>query len=260
MIKRPKVVAIFIAYNAEKTLMKFWQEFPQQYFDKCILVDDNSKDKTFAIALKLKGLKAYQNPVNLGYGGNLKKALAIALDNGADIIVDIHPDGEYKPSAIPLAINKIKNEKCLFVMGNRFTSIDKPLKSGMHVWKVLPLLALSLIDKFVLGLKIADFHQGFRVYTRNLLKKIKFEENSNNYLFSFEIIAQSVFAGIKIGEVPVETNYVGKKRGASLKNSVKYSLDTFKVLALYILAKIGIKTKIFKRPNEDFRTRVIKLL
>lgn len=260
MIKKPKIIAVFIAYNAESTLAKFWREFPKQFFDECILVDDVSKDNTFIIAQKLKGLKSYRNSVNLGYGGNLKKALAIALSHGADIIVDIHPDGEYKPSAIPLAINKIKNEKCLFVMGNRFTSIDKPLKSGMHIWKVLPLLTLSCIDRLILDLKITDFHQGFRVYTKSLLEKVNFEENSDNYLFSFEIIAQSVFAGIKIGEVPVETNYVGKKRGASLKNSVKYSLDTFKVLALYILAKIGIKTKIFKRPNEDLRTRVIKLL
>ena len=249
MNKKPKIIAIFIAYNAEKTLVEFWRELPKQYFDEFILVDDVSKDKTFEIAQKLKGLSSYQNPVNLGYGGNLKKTLAIALSHGADIMVDIHPDGEYQPSAIPLALNKIQKDGFEFVMGNRFTNVSGPLKSGMHFWKIVPLLILSFVDRLILNIKITDFHQGFRVYTRDLLEKVNFEENSNNYLFSFELIAQSALAGIKIGEVPVETNYVGEKRGASLKNSIKYSLGTFKILILFLLAKIGIKTKIFKKPK-----------
>lgn len=260
MTKKPIIIAIFIAYNAEKTLAKFWREFPKQYFDECILVDDVSKDNTFMIAQKLKGLKSYQNSINLGYGGNLKKALAIALSHGADIIVDIHPDGEYKSTAIPPALIKIQKNGFEFIMGNRFTNFTNPLKSGMHIWKMLPLLTLSYIDRLILGLKITDFHQGFRVYTRNLLKKVSFEGNSNNYLFSFELIAQSVLNGIKIGEVPVETNYVGKKRGASLINSIKYSLDTFKVLALYLLAKIGFKNKIFIKPKENLEIRITKFL
>ncbi len=249
MNKKPKIIAIFIAYNAEKTLVEFWRELPKQYFDEFILVDDVSKDKTFEIAQKLKGLSSYQNPVNLGYGGNLKKTLAIALSHGADIMVDIHPDGEYQPSAIPLALNKIQKDGFEFVMGNRFTNVSGPLKSGMHFWKIVPLLILSFVDRLILNIKITDFHQGFRVYTRDLLEKVNFEENSNNYLFSFELIAQSALAGIKIGEVPVETNYVGEKRGASLKNSINYSLGTFKILILFLLAKIGIKTKIFKKPK-----------
>lgn len=260
MTKKPKIIAVFIAYNAEKTLAKFWQELPKQYFDECILVDDASKDNTFAISQKLKGLKTYQNSVNLGYGGNLKKALAIALSHGADIIVDIHPDGEYKPTVIPLALKKIQKDGFEFIMGNRFTNVTNPLKKGMHIWKILPILVLNCIDRLILGLNITDFHQGFRVYTRDLLKKVSFEKNSNNYLFSFELIAQSVLNGIKISEIPVETNYVGKKRGASFKNSIKYSLDTFKVLALYLLAKIGLKSTIFQKPDENLDSRLAKLL
>lgn len=260
MIKKPKIIAVFIAYNAEGTLAKFWRELPKQYFDECILVDDVSKDNTFMMAQKLKGLKSYRNSVNLEYGGNLKRALAIALSHGADIIVDIHPDDEYKPSAIPLALKKIQKDKFEFVMGNRFTNITGLLKSGMHIWKVLPLLTLSCIDRLILDLKITDFHQGFRVYTKSLLEKVNFEENSDNYLFSFELIAQTALAGVKIGEVSVETNYVGAKRGATFKNSVKYSLGTFKVLALYLLAKIGLKSIIFQKPNKNLTSRLAKLL
>jgi glycosyltransferase involved in cell wall biosynthesis len=256
MKKKPKIIAVFIAYYAEKTLEQFWKEFPKQYFDECILIDDLSKDNTFKIAQKLSGLKAYQNPVNLGYGGNLKRAISLALEHGADIIVDIHPDNEYKPSAIPLALKKIRKEGCELVLGNRFTSVGTPLKSGMYLWKALPLLVLSYIDRVVLDLNISDFHQGFRTYTRKLFEKVNFEANVNNFLFSFELIAQSAFNNVRIAEVPVETSYTGEKRGATLKHSVRYSLGTFKILGLYLLAKIGIKAKIFQKPKRSLKSRI----
>ena len=145
-------------------------------------------------------------------------------------------------------------------MGNRFSKVDQPRQSGMYAWKVLPLLLLSFIDRLVLGIKITDFHQGFRVYTRKLFNDVNFETNSNNYLFSFELITQSVFNKLKLDEVPVETKYEGEKRGASLKHSLKYSIDTFKVLALYLLAKIGIKTPIFLNPQGSLKARITKLL
>lgn len=243
MKKKPKIFAIFLAYNAAKTLANFYHNFPKHLVNDIILVDDNSKDKTFKLAKKL-GITSYQNPINLGYGGNMKRALNLVLAAGADIIIDIHPDGEYSPSAISEALKKIQ-EGSQFVLGNRFTSFLKPIKNGMYIWKLIPLRLLNSLDSLVFGIRLNDFHQGFRVYTRNMLKKINFEVNSNDYLFSFEIIAQSVFRKIKISQVPVETNYAGKKRGASLKNSIKYSLGTFKILFLFILAKLGFKTKLF---------------
>lgn len=258
--KKPKTVAVLIAYKAENTLLDFWKSLPKKYFDECILVDDASSDKTYKIAKKIDGLTSYQNPVNLGYGGNLKRAIAIALDHGADIIVDIHPDGEYKPSAIPMALKKIRNENYELILGNRFSNTEKLLKSGILPWKILPLKILNFIDRIILDLKISDFHEGFRVYTRSLFEKVSFEKNSDNYLFSFELIVQSVFAKIRIGEVPVETNYTGKKRGASLGNSTKYSLDTFKVLVLFLLAKIGLTDKIFRKPEQNINTRTAKIV
>lgn len=248
MQKKSKIIAIFLAYNAAKTLTEFYQDFPKTLVDEIILVDDASKDKTYAIAKKL-GITSYQNLINLGYGGNMKKALSIALKHGGDVIIDIHPDGEYKSSAIPEALRQV-NLGAKFVLGNRFTSLNKPLKSGMYIWKLIPIWILNRIDKIVLGVKIDDLHQGFRVYTRDLLKKVNFEENSNNYLFSFELIAQAVFNNINIQQVPVETIYTGKKRGASLKNSIKYSLGTFKILLLFILAKLGFITKLFEEPSQ----------
>lgn len=244
MKKEPKVIVIFLAYNASRTLAKFYLEFPKKFVSDIILVDDASKDNTYELAKKL-GITSYKNPVNLGYGGNMKKTLAIALKEGADIIIDIHPDGEYKPSAIPEALKKIR-EGSQFVLGNRFTSLTKPIKNGMYIWKLLPLRILNSIDSLIFGVRLNDFHQGFRVYTKDMLNKINYQENSNDYLFSFELIAQAIYNKIRISQVPVETNYTGKKRGASLKNSIKYSLGTFKILLLYILARFGFKNKFFQ--------------
>lgn len=259
MEKRPKIITILLAYNASKTLKKFYKEFPKKLMDDIVLVDDASKDNTFELAKKL-GIHSYKNSVNLGYGGNMKKALNLALENGADIIIDIHPDGEYKPSAIPEALEKIR-EGSQFVLGNRFTSFIKPIKNGMYIWKLIPLRFLNSIDSLILGVRLNDFHQGFRVYTQGMLSNINFEENSNDYLFSFELITQAIYQKVNISQVPVEISYRGKKRGASLKNSIKYSLGTFKILLLFILAKLGFKIKLFLKPSENLKKiRVNKFL
>lgn len=243
MRKNKKVVAIFIAYNAAKTLEKFYHNFPKKLVNEIILVDDASYDNTYKLAKKL-GIRSYRNPVNLGYGGNMKKALNLALEDGADIIIDIHPDGEYKPSAIPNALKEMESGT-EFVLGNRFTTLDNPLKSGMYFWKWVPIRMLNYIDKIILGVNIDDFHQGFRVYSKKMLEKINYSSNSDNYLFSFELIAQAAYQNIKISQVPVKVSYTGKKRGASLKNSIKYSLGTFKILLLFVLAKTGLQIKLF---------------
>lgn len=243
MKKGLKIFAIFLAYNASKTLGKFYHDFPKNLVDEIILVDDASKDNTFSLAKRL-GIQSYQNPVNLGYGGNMKKALNLALEAGADIIIDIHPDGEYKPSAISLALKEITSG-WEFVLGNRFSNIYQPLKQGMYFWKWIPIRFLNATDKIILGVNLDDFHQGFRVYTKKMLEKINYQSNSNNYLFSFELITQAVYQRVKITQVPVEVSYTGKKRGASLKNSIKYSLGTFKVLMLFILARLGFKINLF---------------
>lgn len=247
MLDGKKVIAIFIAYNAAKTLEKFYKEFPKKLVDDIILVDDASSDATYTLAKKL-GINSYQNPINLGYGGNMKRALSLALSSGADVIIDIHPDGEYKPTAIPQALKKINNG-AEFILGNRFTTYGNPLKSGMYIWKWIPIRLLNLTDRIILNINLDDFHQGFRIYTRKMLEKINYQFNSNSYLFSFELIAQAAYHKIKYTQVPVETSYTGKKRGASLKNSIKYSLGTFKILLFYILARMGFETKLFKNPS-----------
>lgn len=244
---QPKVIAIFIAYNAERSLEEFYREFPLHAVDSCILVDDHSADRTFEISKKL-GIKSFRNEKNLGYGGNLKRAISLALDDGADIIVDVHPDGEYDPKVVPKAIEMAKSGSQL-VFGNRFNHDDHPVNHGMRVWKVLPITFLSWLARFVLKLPLSDPHQGFRIYTRSALRILNLSEYSDNYLLSFEMLAQAALKRIPMSEIPVSTRYTGKKRGASFINSVRYSLGVFMVLAQYIMSKYGLETKLSRSPN-----------
>lgn len=241
--------AIFIAYNAERTLAKFYQEFPRSLVQTMILVDDASQDGTYELAKNL-GIQAYKNPINLGYGGNMKRALRMARELGMDVIVDLHPDGEYDSSAIPAALQAVENG-CDFVLGNRFTGLCAPLRSGMLLWKMVPIVALNLLARLVLNARITDLHQGFRVYTRRMLDHIDYEGNSNGFLFSFELIAQAIFANLRIGQVPVKTRYAGKKRGASLKHSVYYSIGVLKVCMLFLAAKLGVRSGLFRNVKKS---------
>jgi len=234
-----------VAYKAVKTLEDFYRTLPTELFDSIILVDDDSGDGTFERAQAL-GIESYRNDRNLGYGGNLKRALTIALAKGADVIVDIHPDGEYKSSAIVPALKKI-DEGAKLVLGNRFYNARQPLQSGMYSWKYIPIIVMNMIAKWGLWIPCSDVHQGFRVYTRELFEAIPYEKNSNDYLFSFEIIAQARFVGLKMAEVPVDTHYSGEKRGASLRKSILYSLSVFGVLGYYYLARLGVPLRMFRK-------------
>ncbi|TSC72465.1 MAG: family 2 glycosyl transferase [Parcubacteria group bacterium Gr01-1014_38] len=244
---QPKLFAIFIAYNAEKALAEFWRVFPKELFHRVILVDDASKDRTFALAQEL-GIESYRNEVNRGYGGNLKRALNIALEQGADIIVDIHPDGEYKTSAIAPALQEIERG-AEFVLGNRFSDGHDPIKSGMFIWKVPVVMLLDALCTIVLRLPIRDYHQGFRVYARSLLEKVNYHANADDFSFSAQLLAQAAFHRCAVSQVPVEVQYTGKKRGASLKNSILYTVQTLGVLAAFLLAKLGFPSKVFRKPD-----------
>lgn len=258
MNKKLKIIAILPAYKAEETLIPFLNKFPRKLFNEIIFVDDCSPDNTYQIAKQQKGIKVYQTPHNLGYGGNIKMCLSIALDYGADVIIELHPDGEYDTDGVTPALQEIKRGSYM-VLGNRFSNFNDVKKSGWFLWKYPLSVFLTFIDNFILGININDLHQGFRVYTKKMLQNINFRATSNDYDFSFEVISQVAFNKFPISQVKVSTFYTGKKRGASIKASFLYSICTFKVLTLFILAHLGFPIKLFNQPDKIAKCPKCKL-
>jgi glycosyltransferase involved in cell wall biosynthesis len=241
-----KVIVVLPAYHAERTLAAVLARIPRDHVDELVLVDDCSRDRTAEVAREL-GLVVFRNERNLGYGGNLKVCLDIALARGATIVVEVHPDDQYDPSAIPDALASARAGHAL-VLGSRFTAPGLALQHGMPRWKYLANIGLSVIARLVLRAALTEFHTGFRAYQRRLLERIDYHANADDYLFSFEVIAQARFAGLPIGEVPVTCRYYEGVTQISFGNSVRYAIGMLRVLARYVLACAG-------RPGPSFRLR-----
>jgi len=239
-----KVAAVLPAYENEATVAQVLKAIPREYFEHIILVDNNSKDRTFEIACQDKSILAFRNERNLGYGGNLKRGFGVALDLGADIIIEIHADGEYGVESIGAAIHEIKKGAGL-VLGNRFAPGLDPLKSGMFYWKYPSIRAMNWIANRAMGTSFGDLHQGFRVYSAKFLKSVDYKNNDNDYLFSFEIIAQAIFYQFLVQQVPQRCQYSGKRRGSSFVSNIGYSISVFGVLMQFFCARAGLSTPLF---------------
>jgi len=239
----PKIIGMMPAYNCAGLLRRAFEQVPKQYFDEIIILDDGSIDDTYEVA-KTLGVKAFTHE-HSGYGGNIKYAIKKALELGADYMVEIHGDGQYDPSNIPAAMEKIKAEQPDFLLGSRFTDILAPLRDKMPLPRYLANIGMSLIDRAVLRLPLSAFHQGFRVYSRNLIERVGLEGTSDDHLFSFQIIAKAAFCRLKVCEIPVRCDYAGEHTSISLKRSVIYATQTFGVLGVFIVARLGIKTNLF---------------
>ncbi len=240
-----KVIVFLPAYFAEKTLASVHGKIPKDCIDDIVLVDDGSKDRIQDVARAL-GIRFYRNNQNLGYGGNLKVCLQKAADLGGDILIELHPDDQYDPAAIPGALEKI-SEGYDFVMGSRFIRSGAVSRNAMPLWKFAINRLSTLLARAVLGVKLSDFHCGFRVYRRRFIELVNYKGNDNDYLFSFQIIAQACFAGFKIGEVPVECRYVPEATQINFRNSMRYGAGALRTLGAYVLAKMGKSHPLFAR-------------
>lgn len=239
-----KVVGMIPVWNCAHLLPRAYAQVPKEYFNAIIIVDDGSTDETLAVARTL-GVPVFTHP-HFGYGGNIKYALQKALELGADYMIEIHGDGQYDPSNIPAAIRKLKNERPDFLLGSRFTSLLQPLRDKMSFVRYLANLGMSAIDRLVLRLPLSEFHQGFRVYSRRLVETVGLDGTSDDHLFSFQIIAKAAYCRLKVREVPVRCDYAGEHTSISLKRSVVYALQTFGVLGLFISARLGLPTRLFR--------------
>lgn len=239
---KKKVFGIILVYNCAQLLRDAFKKFPLHLFDTVIIADDGSTDNTYEVAKSL-GVPAFTNP-HRGYGGNLKFALKKAVEMGADFMVELHGDGQFDASAVPSAIQKLQSG-CDFVLGNRFINLLQPLKDGMGLIRYCGNLTLSFMARVVFCLKHRDFFTGLRAYSKHLVESIDLNAGSNDYFFSFEIIAQARYVGLSFCFVPTRANYHGEHTSMALWKGVVEIFQTSYALLLYILAKLGLKFGIF---------------
>jgi glycosyltransferase involved in cell wall biosynthesis len=242
-----KVVIVLPAYNAARTLLRTLAEIPREYARHVILVDDASRDETVAIA-RAAGLLVHRHDRNRGYGANQKTCYRHALADGADIVVMVHPDNQYDASVIPQVVKPIEAGQADAVFGSRLLD-GRPLAGGMPPWKYVANVSLTAAANVVFRRSLSEIHSGFRAYSRAYLTTVRFEENSDDFVFDTEIIAQGVAAGMRFGEVPIATRYFPEASSINFRRSVVYGLGVLRVLARYALHQHGARRSLQLTPK-----------
>jgi glycosyltransferase involved in cell wall biosynthesis len=229
-----KIVVVMPAYNAAKTVARTYKDIPPGSVDEVILVDDGSRDNTVELARSL-GIRVIVHDENRGYGANQKTCYREALRSGADIVVMIHPDYQYDPRLIPFATGFISAGVCDVVIGSRIRTRRETLNGGMPLYKYLSNRVLTIIENAVLGQNLGDFHSGFRVFKREVIERIDYSRNSDDFVFDTEFLVQAIFWGFRIGDIPVPTRYQPESSSIDFKRSLRYGIQTLLVLAKYVL-------------------------
>jgi glycosyltransferase involved in cell wall biosynthesis len=241
-----KICVVMPAYNAEKTLEATYHDLPLEWVDDIVLVDDGSRDRTVELARRL-GLHTVVHPKNRGYGGNQKTCYAEALSRGADICVMVHPDHQYDPKYIPELVKPLLRQECDAVFGSRMLG-GKPLEGGMPKWKYFANLFLTAVANASFYIFLSEYHSGLRAYSRRYLEAVDLEANSDDFVFDTEIIAQGVWHGLRIQEIPIATRYFAEASQIGFWRSVRYGFAVLRVLLLYKLHRKGIRrSRLFAR-------------
>jgi glycosyltransferase involved in cell wall biosynthesis len=240
-----KIIAVMPAYNAETTLAATVADFPYGSVDEILLVDDCSRDRTVEVATEM-GLTVIQHKKNKGYGGNQKTCYKYALENGADIIVMIHPDYQYDSRVITAAVDFIELGICDVVLGSRVRSRSEALSGGMPAWKYIANRILTGLENFALGQNLGDFHSGFRVYRRDVLETVPFEKNSDDFVFDSQFLVQAVHFGFRLGDVPVPVRYFKEASSINFKRSCRYGILTLASIARWYGHKLGWRSPLFE--------------
>jgi glycosyltransferase involved in cell wall biosynthesis len=236
---KKKVIVVMPAYNAERTLKRTLDDIPRGWVDEIILCDDASHDGTVDLARKL-GLSVIVHKVNRGYGGNQKTLYGEALKRGGRIMVMVHPDHQYDPTVIPELVQPLLDGKCDAVFGSRMLG-GRPLEGGMPKWKYLANIFLTAMENAVFYMYLTEYHSGLRAYSRGYLEAVKFRENSDDFVFDSEIIAQGVMHNMRIREIPIETRYFPEASQIGMGRSIVYGLSILKTLIKFKLHKHGFK-------------------
>jgi glycosyltransferase involved in cell wall biosynthesis len=247
MIGKNVIAIVLPAYNAEKTLESTFHEIPFDIVDHVILVDDRSFDKTVELARKLGIRYIIEHSENKGYGGNQKTCYDKALEINADIIVMLHPDYQYTPKLIHSMCYLIANNVYKVVMGSRILG-KGALKGGMPYYKYVANRVLTLIQNILMNKKLSEYHTGYRAFSAEVLRKINYSLNSDDFIFDNQMIAQILWAGYDIAEITCPTRYFEEASSINFGRSIRYGLGVIGVSFSYLFAKLGIhKAKIFTK-------------
>jgi glycosyltransferase involved in cell wall biosynthesis len=247
MIKNKTITVVLPAYNAEKTLEQTYREIPFDIVDHVILVDDRSRDNTLDVANNLGIEHILIHSENKGYGGNQKSCYDKALELKSDIIVMLHPDYQYTPLLIHSMSYLIANGVYEVVLGSRILG-KGALRQGMPIYKYIANRFLTLFQNILLNQKLSEYHTGFRAFSGNVLRKINYNVNSDDFVFDNEMIAQIFYAGFEIAEITCPTKYFEEASSINFSRSTIYGFGVLLVSIKYRLQKWGIaKYKIFSR-------------
>ncbi len=228
------------AYNAAATLRRTYDEvMAQNIVDQVIVVDDASCDDTVNIAKTLPHTLIYEHGKNKGYGGNQKTCYRLALEQGADIVIMVHPDYQYTPKLIPAMASLIGNNLYSCVLGSRILG-GHALKGGMPVWKYIANRCLTFVENLLTGAKLSEYHTGYRAFSRELLQKLNLEHNSDDFVFDNQMLLQILWAGYMIAEVSCPTYYAEDSSSINFRRSVQYGFGCLATALKFRLAKMGL--------------------
>ena len=239
MYNGKKVVVVLPAYNAALTMEKTISEIPMDIVDELVLVDDNSTDNSIEVAQKLGIQHIIEHTQNKGYGGNQKSCYDKALELKADIIIMLHPDYQYTPKLLLAMVSVIGNDLYKVVFASRILG-KGALKGGMPLYKYIANRMLTLFQNMMMNQKLSEYHTGYRAYHKEVLEKINYHQNSDDFIFDNEMVAQIFYSGFEIGEITCPTKYFEEASSINLKRSIKYGLGVLKVSVLYFLTKIKL--------------------
>ena len=240
MIDSKKIVVVMPAFNAEKTLLKTHKEvLSQGIVDLIIVIDDASSDRTSHIAQNLPQTVLQTLAENRGYGANQKMCYRLALEHGADIIIMVHPDYQYTPLLIPAMSSLIANNLYHCVLGSRILG-GYALSGGMPIWRYVSNRFLTFVENLLTGAKLSEYHTGYRAFSRELLEKLPFEKNSDDFIFDNQMLAQILWAGYKIAEISCPTKYFPEASSINFLRSCKYGFGCLWVGLQYRLGKLRL--------------------
>jgi glycosyltransferase involved in cell wall biosynthesis len=227
------------AFNAARTLNATWEAIPRDAVDEVLLVDDGSYDDTLEIAGKLP-IRTIALPHNVGYGGNQKTCYLEALRLGADVVVMLHPDGQYDPALLPRLVEPVAEGRADLVLGSRMLVPGGARAGGMPLYRLVSNKGLTAVENAVLRRRFSELHTGYRAYSRRFLETVPFMRNSDDFVFDTQVIAQAVAFDQRVVEVPITTRYHPDASSTSMRANLRYGVGTLGVMGRFALHRSGV--------------------